>query len=136
MFKHIADDWTRNLRSDEYQQCTGALERVEHEQLEDGVIKTVKTNCCLGVLAEMAHKEGICERWEDVNGTVYFGDRTDDEYDSSAGVLPMSVMNWAGIRTPSGSRGPDEYELTFLNDAEGLTFEQIADIVDNDWEIL
>ena len=114
MKREIADKWTEALRSGEYKQACGALaisERTEH--------------CCLGVLCEMAIKDGV-----EIQVTQSHGRKLFDGIDND---LPFRVRRWAGMATALGEF--DGGALVSLNDA-GTPFESIADVIEQHWEEL
>jgi len=123
MKQEFKDIWVKALRSDEYKQTKGSLRNA------DGF-------CCLGVLCDLVKDEvGIDWAEADPWGVTYFGDM--------ASVLPARVYILAELRTGSpkvkkpdgfkgrGSEGLDTSTLADLND-NGYTFEQIADIIEEE----
>lgn len=128
MREEIKAEWVAALRSGEYKQGQGVL-RSRNDEF-----------CCLGVLCDLAVKDGLAV---DV--------RKDDEcwwyYDDQTGVLPFSVAEWAGLNdpdqdyenpmVPAGEAG-DLVGLAGLNDGhfhlegdrEPWTFQQIADVIE------
>lgn len=111
--------WVNALRSGEYKQCKRVLSN--------------KTEyCCLGVLCEVAIKNGL-----EVKKVI--GDH-EIEYDEEHGSLPQSVAEWAGLKSRTGGLKKDaEYcetigrnmdSLANLNDYGNRNFEQIADIIE------
>ena len=127
MKKEIADKWVAALRSGEYKQTTGKLANVERTE-----------HCCLGVLCEMAIKDGV-----DVEVSVRLdegddgNDRFYTEFDKETGHPPKSVQRWAGMASASGRLYQPVYDedtsLASLND-RGWSFEQIADVIEKHWE--
>lgn len=118
MNKDVKSQWVSALRSGEYEQGRGRLER-------DGKF------CCLGVLCDLAVKAGVAKRVDDVHlldGGVGFAS-LGNPMDSSAATPPWAVMRWARI-------GSDPLpaltirELVNMNDIQELSFEQIADIIE------
>ena len=116
--------WVAALRSGDYEQGRGQLNR-------DGKF------CCLGVLSDIVKDElnAVWVEWG--NGYAYHAPAVSEQ---EAAVLPISVINLVGMPNPSGTL-PSGYRarydvrqlsigLTALNDDEGLTFDQIADVVD------
>ena len=110
MNKHIKKKWIEALRSGEYEQGTRHLSKDNKY-------------CCLGVLCELAVKEGVVKK--DINEGV-------TSYDNKSDFLPPSVASWADM----DNRG---YYITYdgsidglywNNDEEGLSFSQIADIIE------
>lgn len=116
MKKEIAEQWVAILRSGMVEQATGRLE------------DTAGSMCCLGVLSAMAEAEGICRRRE-VHNHGY-------SYDTAETVLPPAVVVWAEVSSNDGGRGHNRKTLTRLNDNGGLSFSEIADIIEKEWESL
>jgi hypothetical protein len=129
MNPEIKARWTAALRSGEYPQGTNYL------RSEDGF-------CCLGVLCDLAVKDGIITEAGPGFGSVYW------EYADSAdeALLPWAVQEWAGLHEsnphvdpaslPEGvtwNTDPDEddggYMLANMNDG-GTPSPVIADIID------
>lgn len=108
MNEEIKAKWVAALRSGEYKQTTGVLRTKDHF-------------CCLGVLCELAAKEGIIKCKLDTDGYFY--------YDDEKSVLPQSIVDWADT-DDSNPRASDSGEsLAELND-NMYPFEQIADIIE------
>lgn len=118
MKREIADIWTKALRSGEYGQCRG--------NLSDG-----KNFCCLGVLCDIAVKNGVdvlitTEEWDN-----------HIQYDGEAICPPNSVLEWAGFMKNNNGARYDEYTTLWeLNDCLGKSFAEIADVIDKHWEYL
>jgi len=108
----IKKKWVDALRSGEYAQGYEIL----HNEATD-------TYCCLGVLCDLAIKDGVPV------DTVSFREIT--MFDDSSSVLPKSVQKWAGISNKNPSVIDDGVinTLAGLNDA-GLEFYKIADIIE------
>ncbi len=104
MNQEIKNKWIAALKSGEYQQGTGFLK-------QDGKF------CCLGVLCDIHAKE---------TGNLF---NTLGKYLGENRILPKEVVNWSGISSASGRR---EYSnsLWELNDIDGFSFSQIADIIE------
>ena len=111
MKKEIADKWVAALRSGEYGQCTGGLTNQDRT-----------LHCCLGVLCELAIKEGVPVR---VKPSLAHPSWL--QFDDLLGALPDSVGTWAGMTVSKGQ------VLAAMNDA-GAPFVKIADAIENDWE--
>jgi hypothetical protein len=113
----IRAQWTAALRSGGYLKATGYL--------RDG-----DRRCCLGVLCDLAAKDGILEAVRR-DGTLFWS------YDGRSDYLPESVQDWAGLNsgnpqvcTPSGV-----LPLGVLNDGDNddegeWDFARIADAID------
>lgn len=114
MKAEVKAQWVAALRSGEYAQTKG--------RLRDG-----SGYCCLGVLCEVAVKEGVIGKpTQGADGNFRYpgGHRGRPE----GGVLPRAVQEWAGL--DSDNPVVDGYTLVWLNDFEGWDFEQLADLID------
>lgn len=119
MKPEVKKQWVEALRSGKYKQGTKFLNR-------NGRF------CCLGVLCELS---GVCKELK--YDRYYYGGYY---YGGNDGLLPRDVREWAGIKsaspivryTPSSGYGGqlEQYSLVTLNDELQLTFEQIADIIE------
>lgn len=121
----IAKIWVQALRSGEYSQGRTRLNR-------DGLY------CCLGVLCELAVKEGVIPPGLPTisNGTekvFAYGERAE------VGLPPPEVVRWAGMKSRTGyitSMDPavpafinTNPSLAHLNDF-GVPFSEIADAIE------
>ena len=115
MKKDIKTKWVKALRSGKYKQAAGKL-------------KDDNGYCCLGVLCQLHAKETKLGKWI----------TTDNEYypinyvvGKSVGdvELPTAVMKWAGLSRPYGISVKGS-KLTNINDNEGKTFKELADIIE------
>ena len=119
----VRDLWVAALRSGRFQQGTGKLTRLS----EDGQVAAC---CCLGVLCELALEAGVeLELYRSEYGTRF--------YDREDNFLPDAVREWAGLEAhdPEVTRTRDDQtpsttSLSFLNDEVTLSFERIADLVE------
>lgn len=123
MNPNIKAQWLDALRSDEFEQGTGTLTRVN----DDGT----KSHCCLGVLCELAADAGVVQRTVDETqveqGIVGY---TDGQNGAEVSILPHAVADWAGLDRWGN---PDRYidlNLPGLNDS-GQSFDYIADVIEN-----
>lgn len=117
MKPQVAQLWTKALRSDEYKQTTGCLEN------DYG-------NCCLGVLCRLAQKDGV-------KLDVRPGD-DGLKFNGEGWVVPEKVLDWSGLKTNTGrfaSSDGIEVSLSGYND-NGSSFEELADIIDKNVEVL
>ena len=118
MNQEIKARWIAALKSGEYIQGTKVLRSVDNRF------------CCLGVLCELAVKEGVIPASEvkEINTSVRDIKKAYG-YDGSAFKLSMSVVNWAELKDqlPLAS-GPisDGYSLAYLNDTYKYDFHKIA----------
>lgn len=124
MNKEIASQWCAALRSGDYKQGTGVLHNTSNN-----------TYCCLGVLCDIYQREG--NKFDTVSVGLWgvetyngFENLPATYFDGRCDVLPEVVMKWADISCSSGSFDDDLYNLAALNDADGLTFEEIATVIE------
>jgi len=115
--------WIDALKSGDYEQGEGRLRRTRWN--------APPSYCCLGVLCEIAVKDGLDVKVDPVYGT----------YNDEGAVLPSRIQEWAGLGSYDGTFGVDlkvndsngeeciVSNLISLNDAAGYTFEQIADVI-------
>lgn len=85
--------------------------------------------CCLGVLCKLAADEGIVEQKANMLGPARFS--------GSVGFLPFKVMEWSGIKTNFGlfkSENGFCNSLQSLNDTKKVSFDKIADIIEQNVE--
>lgn len=106
--------WVAALRSGEYPQGHGAL------RVGDGNF------CCLGVLCELAVKDGVISPPVETNG--YW------QYSGESGTLPLPVADWAkvgGNQVPPSGDGLAVAEMNDGNaDRAPWPFAQIADAIE------
>lgn len=101
--------WLAALQSGEYEQGVGRLN-------SNGKF------CCLGVLCELAAKEGVVP--VDADSFVVW-------YDGKSTFPPDKVAAWAGLDSinPQVRRWGRKTHLSRLNDVEGLPFRKIARLI-------
>lgn len=124
--------WLDALRGDDYTQGQAQLATPEGEF------------CCLGVLCDLAVKNGVIPEpvVSEINGSggrigLLYGTPANDLYDRDNGLyLPKEVIEWSGVnRTGDREQDPESPSwvhrppLSALND-EGKTFAEIADIIE------
>jgi hypothetical protein len=117
----VAMDWAAALRSGKYKQGKSYLRTGENEF------------CCLGVLCDISEQGNWSN--EQFYHRYVFGDQ------KAENVLPSVVIKWAGIQGGSGVRyidfeNDEEHSLWTLNDILEYSFEEIADVIEEHWEIL
>lgn len=112
MNPEVKKAWVGALRSGEYAQGVGRLKWLSR----DGR----RSYCCLGVLCELAIKDGLDIHYKEEDGG--------GSYDGEAHYLPSKVQEWAGLTT----RNPmaDGSYLAEWNDTQNATFEDIATLVE------
>jgi hypothetical protein len=112
MRPEIRARWTAALRSGEYEQGRQCL-RSDDEF------------CCLGVLCDLAAKDGVITPVEQTDTWIY---------DGYTDFLPEAVRDWAGIEhgNPLVFTGgvPGTAGLITLNDDYRWDFDRIADAID------
>jgi hypothetical protein len=106
MKQSIAKQWVAALRSGKYKQGK--------RRLKDG-----DNFCCLGVLCDISKLGAWSKR---------------DWYGYADTFLPYSVMKWSGVMDAMGELEHQD-ELAVQND-NGKTFPEIADIIEREWEKL
>jgi len=131
MRKTVKKKWLEALRSGEYKQGKRTLRRREPNG--------EWSFCCLGVLCDLAVKEGV------IDEPILAGNRT--EYGSwqtypndwgSTGSLPGKVVDWAFTKKEVQREGrvelsdprPDGIHLSHWNDQRGKNFNEIADLIE------
>ena len=118
--------WVKKLRSGEYKQ--------QHEgYLKIDIHSDGPSFCCLGVACDLYDKHvdkllvRECDNLSDIEGKYY-------TYDGCSSHLPESVQKYLGI-TMYGNLELSEiiYDLAQLNDYTGLSFKELADIIEKEW---
>lgn len=111
--------WVEALRSNNYKQAKGYLKS------EDGF-------CCLGVLCDIAVKDGVIAAPIKLEGG--YGDPDHYGYGSGeeTGELPGEVADWAGLDSYNPLVREDESlaSLADWNDDYGYDFKQIAQLIE------
>lgn len=115
MKQAVMKKWVKALRSGKYKKTTEALTR--HGRY-----------CCLGVLCELAIKEGIPVEKRKVQFRT-----GSHSYDEKEGTLPKRVKKWAGIKRGNPYLRNMACTLTEANDELRYPFEKIADIIEAQW---
>jgi hypothetical protein len=135
--------WIKALRSGEYKQGQKRLCVIDRDKSEK--------YCCLGVACELYMKEfpeKLHREEHNINGIVrfhnYFVGEKIETYEDWSVSLPPMVQEWLGLKDDYGGYvGEDDYvgkdfptSLTKYNDVEKYTFNQIADIIERDYELM
>lgn len=121
MDQEVKKKWVDALRSGRYEQGTEVLHTASGRF------------CCLGVLCDIAVQEGIIPEPELDEAASRNRYRYGDNISQGAQLPPPEVVKWAGWQNECPNVEDVEkgwIELTVLNDDHGLTFTQIADIVE------
>lgn len=124
MKQEVKDEWLAALRSGEYAQANGRL------HVDDGY-------CCLGVLCEVAVKAGVIEPAE-MKSTLK--EEAVGAYGKDGGTMvpPLEVIEWAELDSENPNTdvrtNDDDFSRPFtvaeLNDEQGYSFAQIADVIE------
>lgn len=118
MDKNLKRRWIRALRSGKYPKGKGALHTLGATRKED-------TFCCLGVLAQLAVKDGIIKPKIVEDEKVARYGRTDRE----GAFLPAKICKWAGIpRRSLGKIADPQYLLADQNDHSD-SFEEVIPLI-------
>lgn len=129
MKKEWADKWIKALRSGEYKQTTGMLN------------KNNESVCCLGVLCELWRQEQLIPmKWEthssDNNSMGLFGEAAVVPTQISKEIVMYSSIGCIDLPYPARDNEKKEIKLIDLNDKAKLTFPQIADVIAYFWKEL
>ena len=122
MKPEIKEMWIEALLSDDYQQG-------KHHLCQDNNDGS-KSWCCLGVLTDLAIKNGV-----DIDMERFLDDSNVYTFDNESETLPLAVREWSGIDTGSGGYScpyddEDELSCSLAEDNDsGLTFEELVDII-------
>jgi len=116
----IKEKWLSALRSGKYKQGKEALRTKENKF------------CCLGVLCDVYRKETKLGKWDKnhFSNFAFINTKKNNQKFNSLGILPISVMDWAGLKDVNPTFGNET--LAKLND-NGFTFQEIADIIDKNF---
>lgn len=122
MKQEIAKKWASALRSGEYSQGIHML------RSKGGA------HCALGVLCDLASKEGI-GKWSSKDSSYFVSERPDDgQITEDDADLPTQVMEWSGMSTQEGFVS-DEDTIQDMNDS-GFSFSHIAELIEEFWSDL
>ena len=119
-------EWIVALRSGNYKQGKAKLRTADDYY------------CCLGVACDVAGDPG--EKIEQQSYYSYFDPNTKYRVASS---LPSHILNYYGFSGPTGQYNRKEYaegsfgymsSLSNKNDFDGMDFNEIADIIENNWD--
>jgi hypothetical protein len=120
----LVKKWIKALRSGKYKQTRGTLLRVrKYNKVEE------KRYCCLGVLCDLAVKEGLIgkpkpsKEYGALEGSYAFG-----EYTSQ---LPRRVYKLVGLDGGFGDYADHCQSLAAHNDHDKMNFKRIADIIES-----
>jgi hypothetical protein len=116
MKKAIADKWVKALRSKEYKQT-------------EGVLRSGNAFCCLGVLCNLHAQE---------KPKFAAKQKSPDYYGDCDSFPPPIVRNWSGLKTENGVFEDGDGFGTSLSEQndDGRTFQEIANIIEQNWRKL
>lgn len=125
MKPEIKARWVAALRSGEYVQGRDCLRSTGPADVDDAF-------CCLGVLCDLAAREGVIE-WDGTDAWYSEPVRGIEHWNNT--VLPLPVMVWAGLaddnpRVACDVGGYTTASVASLNDEHGCTFSEIADCIE------
>lgn len=116
MNKENVRKWVDALRSGKYKQGLGALQILDNY-------------CCLGVACSVAEKNNCKFPKTVINNQYIFGT------EEKIGILPHEVRNWLELdnSSPEIVYNTRKVPLVCLNDVEKLSFNEIADLIEDQW---
>jgi hypothetical protein len=125
--------WVKALRSGEYKQGDKRLCKVG----KDG---EPNSYCCLGVACELFEEEfpDKLNRVEhNINGIVVYHKYIIGEEEWSVSLPPV-VQEWLGLKDEYGTYKKEDafFSLMRYNDETKYTFDQIADLIEKDYELM
>ncbi len=120
MYPEIKTKWLEALRSGNYKQGQNYL----HKANEGEEPKF----CCLGVLCDIASKQGI-GKWTSFQGTSHIqAFSTSEQSDKLSTYPPYGVTVWAGLSAADPM--VEGNSLATYNDGLGYDFSMIADLIE------
>lgn len=129
MNEDVKKKWVKALRSGEYKQGQFQLR------------PSTENFCCLGVLCDLAEKEGIgsWRSFKEADAYAFYAGGNGSNEDSwRLDRLPTQVCLWANIDEigslpiPIHLKGGDCFTLAKANDSYKLNFDEIADIIERE----
>lgn len=120
MNQDVKEKWLTALRSGEYRQGTGALKD-----------STRNAYCCLGVLCEIAVKDGVIQPplYGPIDVAWLYGHELGPE-ECRSGSLPRPVYEWAGLS--NSDPNVHGWVLSEWNDVKNADFKQIAKMIEEE----
>lgn len=111
--------WVKALRSSEYRQARRALK-----------VRNIGF-CCLGVACDLYVKETEKLAWDDSG--------LSSEIDNEKGMLPDCIRDWFGLESRDPRLSYDDMHnrvrASLLNDESKFSFAQIADAIEQTYEL-
>ncbi len=118
MNQEVKEKWIAALRSGKYEQGQTKL-----RTLED-------TYCCLGVLCDLAIKEGVIEDWK-LDSVAALNASNVWHADGAHEYLPVSVQKWAGINSENPVLDDEESSFTLADENDnGASFHTISNLIE------
>ena len=121
MKPEVKKKWINALRSGEYYQGREMLKD------EEGAF------CTLGVLVDIATKEGVCSWGEvvDVDNEIKYTDDTGDRFGLYK-TLPKCVVTWANLDSDNPRLTVNDrlLDVAWVNDIKEYDFDEIATLIE------
>lgn len=140
----VRGKWVEALRSGDYEQAKSKLQVTEVDSDSNKKIGF----CCLGVLCDLAVRHGVIDKPIEIHETYH----SHNEFDGEVDGLPPAVRAWAGLKQADpdvevpwgtvtdpewwewdhpGEEHPETEEINIaeLNDSHGFNFDQLADVI-------
>jgi hypothetical protein len=122
MKQEFVKPWLDALRSGEYKQGSLALRRISDFAEPDRF-------CCLGVLCDVLIKDGSTDcKWDDLG---FIGIKSPTWTN-----LPLEIIDLVDMKGGYVRYQDTIQSLESLNDHHRLSFNQIADLIEEQWEQL
>ena len=123
MNPEIKAKWVAALRSGEYQQGRANLRNRAEEF------------CCLGVLCDLAAKEGLGSWDADRRDDAYVWPNQEANLGYDVTLFPVGIKKWAGLGVVDGGLGPQvivngSLQALAIHNDDGRSFAQIADAIE------
>lgn len=115
MNPEVKEKWLEALRSGEYKQG--------RTMLKQGQSPDNLKYCCIGVLCELAAKDGV------IDNSVKSSFDPIYSFNEKECLIPDEVARWAGLKTLRTTSGSTLYQL---NDF-GKSFSDISDVIEEDF---
>ena len=118
----IKKKWIEDLRSGKFEQGKHNLRSVDDKY------------CCLGVLCDIYVREQD-EDDERNNWSKYYADTDTYSVDGRTSFPSPKILEWAGLNkgTVTLDINGEPVEIIDLNDVEGYSFEQLADLIEEQY---
>lgn len=114
----VKERWVKALKSNEYRKGSGRLRRFAYLNEEQDLF------CVIGVLCDLYAQVGP-EKWQwSLSAGGY-------SFDGESENVPVAVQKWANLtEIPMVTISESKVPLTLLNDEEELSFEELANLIE------